>query len=267
MIKIEDLSFSFAENVNTLQNLNLNVPKGSVYGFLGSNGSGKSTTIRCILGLLRPQKGAITVFGKSITSHHNSILEKVGYLIEGPKFYGNLSCFENLALLKNYYTISNQNILEVLKRVGLWDAKNKLYGACSTGMKQRLGIAKSFVHHPDLLILDEPLNGLDPEWIAETRMIIKELNRDFGTTILLSSHLLFEMEKVATHIGILRNGSLEFEGTVENLLSSGTRKLTVVVDQASTVDTMLFPPEFNLKKYKGCTYEFTVPSGLSLIHI
>lgn len=264
MIKIENLSFSFGKNVNILHNLSLNVPEGSIYGFIGSNGAGKSTTIRCILGLLEPQHGTIKVLDKLITKDRNEILRQVGYLIEGPKFYANLSCLENLKLLKSYYSIDNNNIQDALERVGLYDSKNKLFGACSTGMKQRLGIAKSFLHNPRLLILDEPLNGLDPEWIAETRNIISGLNKDFGTTIFLSSHILSEMERVATHIGILRNGVLEFEGPIDRLLTTSDQKLIIAIDKSTHIDIQVFPAEFNVKKYNEYTFEFTVSDTNSI---
>jgi len=265
MIKIENLYFSYSQASPTLQNLSLQVPKGSIYGFIGSNGSGKSTAIRCMLGLLTPQSGSIQVMGLNQPANRQEIIKRTGYLIEGPHFYANLTCYENLKLLQHYYPITSGRIDETLKRMGLYDVKDRLYGKCSMGMKQRLGIAKSFLSHPELLILDEPLNGLDPEWIVETRLILKDLNYNFGTTIFLSSHILSELEKVVTHIGLLKNGQLSFEGPVNQFVTETKAKhLFIVLSSFENIDNLNPTSGMTLIGRDGNCFEFLMEADANL---
>jgi ABC-type multidrug transport system ATPase subunit len=265
MIKVENLSYSYHKTVPILNNLSLHVSPGSVYGFIGSNGAGKSTAIRCILGLLSPKSGTVQVLGLNQPTHRIAIIKRTGYLLEGPHFYSNLTCSENLKLLKHYYPIAGNRIEEVLKKVGLWEYKDRLYGKCSTGMKQRLGIAKSFLYRPELLILDEPLNGLDPEWIVETRMIIKDLNYNFGTTIFLSSHILSELEKVVTHIGMLKNGQLEFEGPIDQFVKkTKAKQLFMVFSSIEPIAAMIDTPGITLTGKDGNCLEFSVEDQANL---
>jgi ABC-type multidrug transport system ATPase subunit len=265
MIKIENLSFSYHKAAPILKNLSLYVQPGSIYGFIGSNGAGKSTAIRCILGLLTPKSGSVQVLGLDQPTHRQDIIKRTGYLLEGPHFYSNLTCSENLKILKFYYPIGGNRVEEVLKKVGLWEYKDRLYGKCSTGMKQRLGIAKSFLHQPHLLILDEPLNGLDPEWIVETRMIIKDLNYNYGTTIFLSSHILSELEKVVTHIGMLKNGQLEFEGPIDAFLkNTKTKQLFIVLASIEKTATLNETPGITLTGIQGNCLEFTIEDQANL---
>lgn len=265
MINIENLYFSHEQTSPILQNLSLHVPRGAIYGFVGSNGAGKSTTIRCILGLLSPKSGNIQVLGLNQPTNTKEIIKRTGYLVEGPHFYSNLTCQENLKLLGFHYDFERNRIEVVLKKMGLWEFKDRLYGQCSTGMKQRLGIAKSFLHNPELLILDEPLNGLDPEWIVETRLIMKDINYNFGTTIFLSSHILSEMEKVVTHIGVLKNGQLEFEGTIDQLTKeTQTKKIFMVLDTIENIAKIDFTPGIILKGKEGNCLEFLVEEKSNL---
>ena len=265
MIKIENLYFSYEQASPILKNLSLHVPKGSIYGFIGSNGAGKSTAIRCILGLLLPKSGSVQVLGLNQPINRQDIIKRTGYLVEGPHFYSNLTCYENLKLLKFYYYFDRNRIEVVLKKMGLWEFKDRLYGKCSTGMKQRLGIAKSFLYNPELLILDEPLNGLDPEWIVETRMIIKDLNYNFGTTIFLSSHILSEMEKVVTHIGMLKNGQLGFEGPINHFVKeTKTKQLFIVLESIENLSKIDSTPGITLKGKQGNCLEFLIEEKSSL---
>ncbi|MCQ4163539.1 ABC transporter ATP-binding protein [Tahibacter harae] len=207
--------YSAAEAV--LHDIALAVPQASIYGFLGPNGAGKTTTLRLLLGLMRKQRGSISIFGRNLDTHRVEILRQVGSLIESPSLYEHLTAAENLALLQRIHRVPAARIAEVLERVGLGGARDKRAGAFSLGMKQRLGIAAALLHRPALLILDEPTNGLDPNGIIEIRALLTALNREEGTTILVSSHLLAEVERLASHVGIVHRGRLLFQGTLEAL--------------------------------------------------
>lgn len=234
IIKTENLNFSYAKSRKDIQNLSLEVPKGSIYGFLGPNGSGKTTTIRLLLGLLKKDNGTIQLFNKPYETARIESLSKIGALIENPSLYGNLNALENLKIAANYRgNISKQRIEEVLEIVKLTHAKHKKVKAYSLGMKQRLGLAISLLSEPELLILDEPTNGLDPKGIIEMRELIKELNQNYGTTIFISSHLLSEIEKTCTHVGIIRDGKMLFQDTVKTLQESQNDKLTVEIETSN----------------------------------
>lgn len=218
-IEIENLTFSFSEKEIVLNNVNLQVPQGAIYGFLGSNGAGKTTTLRLILGLLEKQQGSIKVFGKDFKQNRVEILRNIGSLIESPSLYSHLNAKENLNLLQVIYQCPKSRIQEVLKLVNLTDTGKKKVGSFSLGMKQRLAIAVALLHSPQLLILDEPTNGLDPNGIIEIRELLKKLNEEHNISIIISSHLLSEIEKLVTHIGIISKGNLIFEGKLEELHS------------------------------------------------
>ena len=217
-IETTHLSHQFAPGKNILDDINLQVPTGSIYGFLGPNGAGKTTTLRLILGLLKKQKGEIRIFGQSLDQNRVAILRKLGSLIETPSLYGHLTAAENLLLLQKIYQCPKSRIPEVLELVGLPDTANKKVSQFSLGMKQRLSIAVALLNQPELLILDEPTNGLDPNGIIEMRELLKRLNQEQGITILISSHLLGEIEKLVSHVGIIHKGQLLFEGTLHNLI-------------------------------------------------
>jgi ABC-2 type transport system ATP-binding protein len=216
-IETTNLTFRFSQEQKVLDNINVKVPSGSIYGFLGPNGAGKTTTLRLILGLLRKQEGQISVFGKSIEQERISILKLTGSLIESPSIYGHLTASENLQILQYIYQCPKSRIAETLEIVGLSNTGHKKAGQFSMGMKQRLSIAIAMLHRPSLLILDEPTNGLDPNGIIEIRELLKALNETDKTTILISSHLLTEIEKLVTHLGIIHRGQMVFQGTLEEL--------------------------------------------------
>lgn len=216
-IETKDLTHAFSENEIVLNNINIQVPKGSIYGFLGPNGAGKTTTLRLILGLLKKQKGTITVFDKVFDLNRIEILSSIGSLIESPSLYAHLTATENLLILQKIYQCPKERIKEVLEIVGLSNTGKKKAGKFSLGMKQRLSIAMALLHNPSLLILDEPTNGLDPNGIIEIRELLKKLNSELGITIIISSHLLSEIEKMVTHIGIIHKGTILFQGTLANL--------------------------------------------------
>ncbi|MES2628521.1 MAG: ABC transporter ATP-binding protein [Bacteroidota bacterium] len=216
-IETDLLSHRFPGGQQVLKGVALQVPEGAIYGFLGANGAGKTTTIRLLLGLLKKQEGSIRLFGQELEAHRISILRKVGALIESPSIYSHLSASENLQVLQKVYGCSKNRIGEVLRLTGLADTGKKSAGKFSLGMKQRLSLAMALLNEPRLLILDEPTNGLDPGGIMEMRELLKTLNRENGITILVSSHLLSEIEKLVSHLGIINNGKLIFQGTLATL--------------------------------------------------
>ena len=201
-----------------VKQLNLSVPEGAVYGFLGPNGAGKSTTLKMVLGLARPTAGEITVFGKPVNPRNRiAILKQVGSLIESPSYYGHLTGEENLRIIQTLRGAPEKDIQEVLSIVRLDGQKGKQVAHYSLGMKQRLGLAAALLGFPKLLILDEPTNGLDPAGIQEMRELICSLPGQFGMTVLVSSHLLSEIDQMADHVGIIREGELVFQDTLAAL--------------------------------------------------
>lgn len=230
MITIENLSFGYNSKEIIIQDVSLNVEKGSIYGFLGPNGSGKTTIIRLILNLLKHKKGKIQIDGTEITNNSVEIFRRIGSMIESPSLYNHLTGQENLEIFALYYSIGKQRIEEVLKIVGLSDASKKAVKRYSLGMKQRLGIAICLLHDPDLLILDEPLNGLDPHGIAEIRHLLVKLCKEEGKTIFVSSHLLAEIESTCDYIGIISKGKLLFEGKIETLKNAQEGKMIYTIE-------------------------------------
>ncbi|MCY0991008.1 ABC transporter ATP-binding protein [Nannocystis sp. ILAH1] len=216
-LKTTGLCHRYTSDQPILDDIALAVPEGSVYGFLGPNGAGKTTTLRLVLGLIRKQRGTISIFGRSLDTHRIEILQRVGSLIESPSLYEHLTADENLALLQRIHRVPRERVGVVLELVGLAGTRSKRVGQFSLGMKQRLGIAAAMLHQPELLILDEPTNGLDPNGIIEIRDLLVALNRDEGTTIVVSSHLLAEIERFVTHVGIVHGGRLLFQGTLAAL--------------------------------------------------
>ncbi len=240
IISISNLNFGYKKNQSILKELNLEVPKGSIYGFLGANGAGKSTTIRNVLGLLKPQSGKVLVFGKEIRAARPEIFRRIGSLIESPSLYPHLSADDNLAIASKYRAVDKKKIGEVLEKVGLLENRKKKVKNYSTGMKQRLGLAIALLHDPELLLLDEPTNGLDPSGITEIRKIILRL-REEGSTILLSSHLLAEVERIATHVGIIKSGKMIFEGSLDDLeaLKFSQQTLALKIPDANKAQALL----------------------------
>lgn len=216
ILRTHGLSHSFGADV-VVDDLSLQVEEGSIYGFLGPNGAGKTTTLRLILGLLKKQHGKIEVFGRDFAQHRIETLRKVGSMIESPSIYSHLTASENLSLLQKIYQCPRSRVSEVLDLVGLAETGKKKAGNFSLGMKQRLAIAVALLPAPRLLVLDEPTNGLDPNGIIEIRELLRDLNQKHGISILISSHLLSEIERFVTHIGIINKGRMMFQGTLEDL--------------------------------------------------
>lgn len=233
----KDLSYKIGPKT-ILNNISLNVPEGSIYGYLGRNGAGKSTTIKLLLGLLEEAGDKIFIQNKSLKQNRTEIFASTGNLIESPCFYTNLTVFENLKYLDIIYSKGNKRIDEVLELVDLHKEKKKKASALSMGMKQRLGIAMAIFHDPKLLILDEPLNGLDPQGIFEMRKLFQHLNEQ-GKTIFLSSHILSELEKTATHIGIIEGGKMVFQGTKNELLSQVEKDVILKVNNIEKAISVL----------------------------
>jgi ABC-2 type transport system ATP-binding protein len=225
------LTKQFRSGQLAVDGIDLAVPTGSVYGFLGPNGSGKTTTIRMLLGLIQPTAGRHDVLGQPMPDGQAEALPLVGSLVEGPAFYPHLSGRANLARLDaadrtaNRATM-NDRIDGALDRVGLLAAADKRYRAYSLGMKQRLGIATSLLRQRELVILDEPTNGLDPQGTREVRTLIRQIAAD-GTTVFVSSHLLAEVEQICTHVGVMRAGRLVFQGSLPGLRRTGAARVTV----------------------------------------
>lgn len=216
IIKITNLDFYFKQ-FKALDGVNLNVPKGSIYGFLGPNGAGKTTTIRILLDLFRASSGQVEIFGEPITHDRDNILGKVGALIENPSIYKHLTGRQNLEVIRRMTGTSKRRIEEVLEIVRLKDNADKRVKNYSLGMCQRLGLASALLTDPELLILDEPTNGLDPSGIIEMRELIQELNKNHGKTIFLSSHMLSEIEKLVTDVAIIDQGKILYEGKLSGL--------------------------------------------------
>ena len=207
------------KNLTAVQDLSFSVNEGDVYGFLGQNGAGKSTTIRMLLTLIAPSKGRVEIFGKELTANRNEILSQVGAVIEKPDVYKYLSAYENLKLFARLsgIKITEERLMEQLEKVGLVSRAKDTVKTFSQGMKQRLGIAIALVHDPKLIILDEPTNGLDPQGIADIRNLILHLSRDLNKTVIVSSHLLSEIEQVATRVLIIDKGKKIIEGNAAEL--------------------------------------------------
>lgn len=203
-----------------VSNVCLHIPKGTVYGFVGPNGAGKSTTMKMFLGLTKPTSGTFTIDGMKYPQNRVQILKEIGSFIEAPAFYGNLTGEENLDIIRKILGLPKSSVYEALEIVGLTEFKSRLSKKYSLGMKQRLGLASALIGRPSILILDEPTNGLDPVGIHEIRTLIRSLPEKFDCTVLVSSHLLSEIELMADNIGILNHGHLLFEGTIENLKRS-----------------------------------------------
>ena len=229
IVKTENLVKRF-NNVNSVDNVNLKVREGEVYGFLGPNGAGKSTAIKMILGLIKPTSGKISVFGKSIINSREEILKDIGALVESPSYYGHLTAYENLDILRRVLKVNKEEIEEKLKLVNLWDDRNKKVREFSLGMKQRLGIAQALMGNPKLLILDEPTNGLDPAGIIEIRNLIKYLAKEKNITIIISSHILSEIELVATEVAVINKGKLLYQGSLNNLKKNSTNEVLIGIE-------------------------------------
>lgn len=226
IIETKGLTKEF-KKFSAVKDLNLRVPKGALYGFLGPNGAGKSTTIRMLLGLSKPTKGTIYLFNQDLRKHRLEILSRVGSLVEAPSYYEHLTAYENLEITRKILKLPKNEIDKALEIVRLSKWKNQKVKHFSLGMKQRLGIAQALMGNRELLILDEPTNGLDPAGVREIRELIISLPEMMKATVLISSHILKEIELIADHVGIIHQGKLLFQGTMEELKEKGKREIFI----------------------------------------
>lgn len=231
IVKISGLCKSF-NGLIALNKLDMEVRKGDIYGFLGPNGSGKSTTIKILLTLVKPDEGIIRVFNTELDQYPKKILSRIGAIVEKPGFYERISAIKNLEVLCVYSGIkkTEKELLNLLKLVGLEDRAESKVKTYSSGMKQRLGIAQSIMHKPDLLILDEPFAGLDPEGVRDIRKLIKTLNSEKGMTVIISSHQLDEIESIANRMIIINKGSAVCEGYVNEIVGGENMTVKIEVD-------------------------------------
>ena len=216
IITTEQLTKKY-KNFTSVNNVSLHICKGSIYGFLGPNGAGKSTTMKMLLGLTAPTKGSFTIDGKQFPGDRIAILKEIGSFIEAPSFYANLTGRENLDIIRRILGLPKAKVEDALELVGLTEFGDRLAKKYSLGMKQRLGLAGALLGRPPILILDEPTNGLDPSGIHEIRNLVKSLPDLYDCTVLISSHMLSEIELIADDIGILNHGQLLFEGSMNDL--------------------------------------------------
>ncbi len=249
VIKTYELSKIYGKQ-HAVGQVSLNVEKGEIYGFLGRNGAGKTTTIRMLLGLVKPTQGRIEIFGEEFYQNRYNILKRIGSTIETPGFYPELTAIENLKINAMLIGISDAEAIEkALDTVGLLDEKNKIVKNYSLGMKQRLGIARAILHSPELLILDEPTHGLDPAGIKEMRRLIKALSEKRHITIFMSSHILSEVQQLATTIGVIHKGKLLEAISLENLRMRNRKYIEIQVsDDGKAV--ILLEKKMHLNDYE-----------------
>ena len=240
VIQVAHLSKAFAE-VKAVDDLSFSVKEGEVYGFLGQNGAGKSTTIRMLLSLVKPGSGSIHMFGKDLKDQRKLILRNIGAIIEKPDLYKYLTAYENLKIMSRLSGLQpdKKDLMDQLQRTGIADRAHSRVKTFSQGMKQRLGIACALIHKPELIILDEPTNGLDPQGIAEVRNLILHLSREEKKTIFVSSHLLSEIELVADSMLIIDKGRKIAEGRVSDLLNPADTLVQVITDDDQTASDLL----------------------------
>ena len=237
-IETRDLGYRFG-SLTAVEALNLRVPKGSICGFLGPNGAGKTTTIRLLLGLLRPSSGTVLIDGQSIPKTGKNLRRRIGALIETPTLYPNLTGRENLEVLRRLLDLPPTNISEALHLVRLTNDSDRLVRTYSLGMRQRLGLAIALLGYPDLVILDEPANGLDPAGVHEFRDLLRTLVKQHGATVFLSSHLLAEVEQIADRIAILNRGRLLFQGSLGEFQAQRGKVLILRVDRPEEAASVL----------------------------
>ena len=258
ILEIQNLHKSFG-SFKAVDDISLHVNKGDIYGFLGPNGAGKSTTLRMVLGLIKPEKGSILIKKKNIAGTNRNFLNDIGALIEKPDFYKNLTGLENLKILSKMSKLKNENrIFEVLNEVNLWDKRNQKVSGYSQGMKQRLGIAQPLLHQPSLIILDEPSNGLDPQGQADMRDLILRINKEMQITIIISSHILGEIEKIANRMVVINKGVKILEGNVKNLMEKELLKVSFKTNSLKQL-SQLFSQE-------GISYEVRSNNIIALIN-
>lgn len=248
VLRTYNLSKNF-KNFSAVKNLNMNIKKGDIYGFLGENGAGKTTTIRMIVGLMKSTQGEIELFSEKFTNKNRNLLQRIGTMIEYPGFYPNLTAGENLDIHRRMIGMYDKgSIIDALKITGLEEVKNKKVKEFSLGMKQRLGISRAILHHPEFLILDEPTNGLDPGGIKEIRKLILELNKTQGITFLISTHILSEIQQMATKIGVINKGTLLEEISYKELQKRNRHYINLKVNNDKKA-AFILENNFKIKDY------------------
>ena len=252
ILDISNLCKNFGD-FTAVNDISLHVNKGDIYGFLGPNGAGKSTTLRMVLGLIKPSNGVILINGENISGSKRKYLNLIGALIEKPDFYKNLSAFDNLKILYKMSRLKNINkIKDVLNEVDLWDKRNQKVGGFSQGMKQRLGIAQTLIHDPSLIILDEPSNGLDPQGQADMRSLILKINKEMGITVIISSHILSEIEKISNRMVVINNGQKIVEGNVEELMQNELLKVSFKSSDLKLIGSFLTNKKIQYENKNDC---------------
>ena len=239
ILNTKNLCFRFNDTEQILTNINLDIPEGTIYGFLGQNGAGKTTTLKLLLGLLTNQEGEISIFNKPLKGNRIEILKQVGSLIESPAIYNHLTAKQNLEVVGTIFSTTKDRIEKVLSIIGLSNTGKKVAGEFSLGMKQRLALGISILNQPKLLILDEPTNGLDPNGIIEIRELLIKINKEEGITILISSHILTEIEKLVSHLSIINKGKLLYQGTIKELNELKQNGHDVIVETSDMHKTSL----------------------------
>jgi len=247
-------------NLCAVDTLNLEVPRCSIYGFLGPNGAGKTTTIRMLLGLIRPDEGEVKLFGESLKQNRLALLNRVGALVENPSLYLHLTGRENLEVTRRLRGVERKQIARVLEIVNLEKDADRKVREYSLGMRQRLGLALALLSEPELLILDEPTNGLDPAGIQEMRELLRRLPAEHQITIFLSSHLLTEVEQIATHLGIVQNGKLLFQGSLATLQTQRQVCVALEVDEPEISTSILSKAGWTVQRHENQRLNVTASS-------
>lgn len=240
VVSVKGLKKSF-KAFQAVKNVSFSVQKNDVFGFLGPNGAGKSTSLRCMLSLIKADAGEIKLFGDDIRSDRSKVLSKIGSIIEKPDFYKYLSAYKNLELLSRISgsSVSKSELYDILDFVGLQGREKHKFRTFSHGMKQRLGIAQALMHNPELIILDEPTTGLDPQGIVDIRNLILKLSKEQGKTVILSSHQLAEIEMIANRMVIINKGETLIEGSVHDLLNSSSMVVKFQLDDTNRGEKLL----------------------------
>lgn len=244
IVELNNVTFAYPNGVKVLNCFSLRIPQGSIYGFLGPNGSGKSTTIRVVMGLLKAQEGEVTLFGQQHKTARIPILSRIGSLIDTPTFYEHLTAYRNMEIVRLAHNLPKAAIPEALQLVGLGSTAKLKVSEFSLGMKQRLALAMALLPKPELLVLDEPSNGLDPNGIIEIRELLIRINQQLGTTIFVSSHLLAEVEKLCTHLSIINRGQMVYEGPIDQLTEriATQKRVWFTVNSADGIESALERP-------------------------
>lgn len=238
IIRTFNLTRKFGKLI-AINSINLEVPKGAVYGFLGPNGAGKTTTIRLLLGLIQPDEGKVFLFNTPVNRQSYALFNRIGALVESPSLYLHLTGYENLEITRRIIDVPRKEIDTVLSMVNLDKNASHLAGQYSQGMRQRLGLALALLNKPDLLILDEPINGLDPAGIRWFKDLVLQSNKEYNVTFFISTHILSEIEEIASHIGVISNGKLLFQGSLDKLRSEEQANILLEVDRLEDAKELL----------------------------